>query len=51
MNSTDLQTLMTDLGKRARAAARSLALAPSADKDKALRAAAQAIRIDTGLIL
>ncbi len=49
--SNDLQAMMTELGQRARAAARTLALVPSADKDKALRAAAQAIRIDTRLIL
>ncbi|ARJ68002.1 glutamate-5-semialdehyde dehydrogenase [Magnetospirillum sp. ME-1] len=48
---SDLQAMMTDLGKRARAAARVLALAPSATKDKALRAAAGAIRIDAGLIM
>ncbi|WP_068428593.1 glutamate-5-semialdehyde dehydrogenase [Magnetospirillum sp. XM-1] len=48
---SDLNALMTDLGKRARAAARVLALTPSADKDKALRAAAQAIRIDSKLIM
>ncbi len=46
-----LDTLMTDLGRRARAAARQLALTPSTDKNKALRAAAQAIRIDAGLIM
>lgn len=51
MTSTDLDALMTDLGQRARKAARILALTPSAAKDKALRAAAQAIRIDTKLIL
>jgi len=48
---SDLQTLMTDLGQRARTAARILAQTPSAAKDKALRAAAGAIRIDTKLIL
>jgi glutamate-5-semialdehyde dehydrogenase len=48
---TDLDALMTDLGQRARKAARILALTPSAAKDKALRAAAQAIRIDSRLIL
>ncbi|EME70666.1 gamma-glutamyl phosphate reductase [Paramagnetospirillum caucaseum] len=49
--TANLDTLMTDLGRRARAAARALALVPSEQKDKALRAAAQAIRIDAGLIL
>ncbi|RAU21911.1 glutamate-5-semialdehyde dehydrogenase [Paramagnetospirillum kuznetsovii] len=48
---SDLQTLMTELGKRARAAARQLALTPAFDKNKALRASAQAIRIDARLIL
>ncbi|MBI3445374.1 MAG: glutamate-5-semialdehyde dehydrogenase [Magnetospirillum sp.] len=49
--STDLDALMTELGRRARKAARALASVPSKDKDKALRAAAQAIRIDARLIL
>lgn len=51
MSSTDLDAVMTELGERARAASRILALTPSAAKDKALRAAAQAIRIDAKLIL
>ncbi len=42
--TTDIQTLMTDLGHKARAAGRVLAQAPGAAKDKALRAAAAAIR-------
>ncbi len=37
-------SLMQDIGQRARKAARVLALAPSAQKDKALRAMAEAIR-------
>ena len=41
---TDIQTLMFDLGARARAAARLLAQAPDAAKTKALREAAVAIR-------
>jgi glutamate-5-semialdehyde dehydrogenase len=36
--------LMQDIGRRARKAARALALAPAAQKDKALRAMAKAIR-------
>ncbi|OAN49325.1 gamma-glutamyl-phosphate reductase [Paramagnetospirillum marisnigri] len=51
MMTTDLQTLMTDLGQRARAAARVLAQTPDAAKSKALRAAAQAIRIDARHII
>ncbi len=49
--TNDIQTLMTDLGRRARTAARALALCPAFDKNKALRAAAQAIRIDAKLIV
>jgi glutamate-5-semialdehyde dehydrogenase len=44
MNPTDLAALMADLGQRARAAARRMAQAPTAPKDRALRAAAAAIR-------
>jgi glutamate-5-semialdehyde dehydrogenase len=40
----DVAALMTDMGRRARAAARVLALAPSAQKDAALAAMAQALR-------
>ncbi|MDO8607136.1 MAG: glutamate-5-semialdehyde dehydrogenase [Phaeospirillum sp.] len=49
--TTDIQTLMTDLGRRARAAARVMALAPTAAKDQALRAAAAALRTDAPLII
>jgi glutamate-5-semialdehyde dehydrogenase len=49
--TTDIKTLMTDLGQRARAASRLLSQAPSDQKNKALRAAAQAIRIDAKHIL
>lgn len=49
--TTDIKTLMTDLGQRARAASRLLSQAPSEQKNKALRAAAQAIRIDAKHIL
>ena len=41
---SDLHQTMIALGRRARKAARALALAPSAAKDKALRAAASAMR-------
>lgn len=41
---TEIQTLMTDLGQRARAAGRLLSQAPGAAKDAALKAAAAAIR-------
>jgi len=41
---TDIQTLMTELGHKARAAGRVLAQAPGEVKDKALRAAARALR-------
>jgi glutamate-5-semialdehyde dehydrogenase len=47
----EIETLMTAMGQKARAAARQLALVPAHDKNKALRAAAQAIRIDTRHIL
>jgi glutamate-5-semialdehyde dehydrogenase len=40
----DVTGLMMDIGRRARAAARTLALAPAAQKDKALAAMAQALR-------
>ncbi len=43
--------LMQDIGLRARKAARRLALAPAAQKDKALRAMAKAIRAATAEIL
>src|SRR5215813_9438608 len=40
----DVATVMTEIGARARAAARILALAPTAQKDSALAAMAQALR-------
>ncbi|CAA7617553.1 glutamate-5-semialdehyde dehydrogenase [Magnetospirillum sp. SS-4] len=46
-----LDTLMTDLGRRARAAARLLALAPADSRDWALREAAACLRADAGIIL
>jgi glutamate-5-semialdehyde dehydrogenase len=47
----DVQAVMTDLGHRARAAARVLALAPTTQKNAALRAMAAAIRAATPSIL
>jgi len=52
VDSTDtVAALMQDLGRRARKAARTLALAPSAQKDKALHAMADAIRATTTEII
>ena len=47
---TDVQALMTDIGKRARAAGAVLGLAPTEAKNTALRAAAKAIRARAGQI-
>ncbi|WP_128928971.1 glutamate-5-semialdehyde dehydrogenase [Bradyrhizobium guangxiense] len=47
----DLQALMSDLGTRARAAARVLALAPPEQKNRALEAMERAIRSNTAAIL
>ena len=47
----DVAALMQDIGRRARAAARALGLAESARKEKALRAAAAAIRARASAIL
>jgi glutamate-5-semialdehyde dehydrogenase len=47
----DTTALITDMGQRARAAARVLALAPTAIKAQALRGAAQAMRNDMPIIL
>ena len=49
--AADLQALMTDLGTRARAAARVLALAPAEQKNRALDAMAKAIRSNAASIL
>ncbi len=46
-----LDTLMLDIGRRARAAARALALAPAERKNAALRAAAAALRASAHKIL
>jgi glutamate-5-semialdehyde dehydrogenase len=46
-----LEAEMLEVGKRARAASATLAMTPTAAKDKALRAAAQAIRDNTATIL
>jgi glutamate-5-semialdehyde dehydrogenase len=48
--TTELHTLMTDLGQKARTAARQLALVPGPAKDAALRGAAAAIRAQAGEI-
>src|SRR3954454_15495120 len=49
--NADLQALMTDLGTRARAAARVLALAPPEQKNRALEAMERAIRNNSAAIL
>src|SRR3569832_1447678 len=49
--NADLQALMSDLGIRARAAARLLAPAPAEQKNRALAAMAQAIRSQAVAIL
>jgi glutamate-5-semialdehyde dehydrogenase len=49
--NAELTTLMTDLGHRARAAARVLALAPPEQKDRALEAMERAIRAHADTIL
>jgi len=47
---TDIPALMTDLGRRARAAARALALTPTAAKDRALAESAAALRAGAAAI-
>jgi hypothetical protein len=47
----DIGAAMRAIGADARAAARVLALAPSADKDRALRAMAEAVRASASAIL
>ena len=47
----DLAALMHDIGRRAKAAARVLALAPPEQKDRALAAIAKAIRADAAAII
>jgi glutamate-5-semialdehyde dehydrogenase len=49
--SDDLAALMHDIGRRAKAAARVLALATATHKDRALTAIAKAIRADAGAII
>lgn len=49
--NADLQALMSDLGTRARAAARVLALAPPEQKNRALEAMERAIRANAAAIL
>src|SRR5437667_9816303 len=48
---TGIAAAMADLGRRARGAARGLALSPAAQRDKALDAMAQAIRLNEAAIL
>jgi glutamate-5-semialdehyde dehydrogenase len=50
-STTDCAGLLHDMGQRARAAARMLALAPRAQKDKALAAMAAAVRASQAAIL
>lgn len=50
-NAADIERLMLDLGARARAAAADLALAPTEQKNKALRAMAAALRRSANSIL
>jgi glutamate-5-semialdehyde dehydrogenase len=49
--SADLQAMMAELAKRARAAARVLALAPADQKNRALEAMERAVRANAGSIL
>ena len=49
--SSDIAAAMGEIGRRARAAARALALAPADQKNRALGAMAAAIRAQTSLIL
>ena len=50
-STTDCASVMHDLGQRARSAARVLALAPRAQKDRALAAMADAVRASQAAIL
>src|SRR5262249_9361352 len=50
-NTGDLAVTMRDLGRRARAAAHALALAPAEQKDRALRAMARAVTAQTDKLL
>ena len=47
----DIAAAMAEIGRRARAAARALALAPAAQKNKALHAMAAALRAQKAAIL
>ena len=51
MATPELTALMADIGRRARAAARRLAIATSAEKQTALRAMAAAVRDTAAAIL
>jgi len=48
--SVEIEGMMRDLGQRARAAARRLALSPAADRNRALTEAAAAIRASAGTL-
>src|SRR5437868_13055931 len=49
--ASEIAAVMADIGGRARAAARTLALAPTEQKDKALASMAAAVRAQRGGIL
>lgn len=48
---TNIQTMMSEMGSRARAAAAALTLAPTDAKNMALKSAARKLRSDTGIII
>src|SRR2546421_9337558 len=51
IEATGIAAVMADIGRRGRAAARTLALSPTAQRDKALGAMAQAIRDNEAAVL
>ena len=51
IEGSSIAAAMADIGRRAKAAARTLALSPAAQRDKALSAMAQAIRDSQAAIL
>jgi len=51
LEGTGIAAAMADIGRRAKSAARTLALSPTAQRDKALGAMAQAIRDNQAAIL
>ncbi|MEP2457766.1 MAG: gamma-glutamyl-phosphate reductase, partial [Roseibium sp.] len=51
VESIDVQTVMAEIGQRARAASRVLAVAPTEAKNNALKEMAKAVRVDmTGIL-